>query len=87
MQKDFMDFHFYIVLHLLVIKYRILYPIDASWNRLDVRRVQTSKTGVFLFYCVTRRDLALIWKNKKKEKKKKKKTEVNTSSSQLKMKS
>ena len=36
---------------------------------------------------VTRRDLALIWKNKKKEKKKRKKKEVTTSSSQLKMKS
>ena len=41
--------------------------------------------------CVTRRDLALIWKKqkerRKEEKKKKKKTEVTTSSSQLKMKS
>ena len=36
---------------------------------------------------VTRRDLALIWKNKKKEIRKEKTTEVNTSSSQLKMKS
>ena len=37
--------------------------------------------------CVTRRDLAWIWKTKRKEKRRKEKTEVTTSSSQLKMKS
>ena len=68
---------------------------QKTWVFISLHRLQIRHSKILLILArplpigyVTRRDLALIWKNKKKEKKKrKKKTEVNTSSSQLKMKS
>ena len=62
-------------------------PLHMDTLVLADQQKLTFMNSVKTLDSVTRRDLALIWKNKKKEKKKRKKTEVTTSSSQLKMKS